>query len=419
MLNKFLTKNIQYNILSLINVFIGFLFIVLLGRKFGAGLETDVYFYSIVVIVYLGHIAHSVWEAMSPYYIELKVDDEIKSYKLYSMLLNNLIIISIFIIMFYFLCTSFFEILSPEKKIFLDVFIFYLLLQNIILINKTILNLEHYYASIYLVDIFLNLTLLLTILFFDDIKIISIAYVTIFSSVLILLFQFYILLFKLNIKWQMLLYDTSLNVIYKNSIKLKVGSLLYGSKDIMIASILTSYGTGFFTLYSYANKFLGVIIQVVNAPIVNIFTTKANYNVAKKQNAIIKNDLKIVLIQTLSLFIFSSLFTYFLLPVLLNYVFGDKFTKEDIDTIVSIFSILVLFFFIWTIQSPYGRLLAIFKMFNEGVKSNILFFIIVFLAYIIFVFIPYNYQYFLFVLIVAQSVQFIYIYIKLKFLVKV
>ena len=67
MIKNILNRNIQYNLLSLINVFIGFLFILYLGRKFGA--ETDIYFLSMVIIGYLGYFI----QAMSPYYIEKKI----------------------------------------------------------------------------------------------------------------------------------------------------------------------------------------------------------------------------------------------------------------------------------------------------------------------------------------------------------
>ena len=92
LINKIFNKNLQYNILSLINVFIGFLFVVSLGRKFGAGKETDIYFLSVVVINYLGYFVQSVWEAFSPYYVELKVKNKIQADRLLSVLLNYLVI---------------------------------------------------------------------------------------------------------------------------------------------------------------------------------------------------------------------------------------------------------------------------------------------------------------------------------------
>lgn len=409
MIKNILNRNIQYNLLSLINVFIGFLFILYLGRKFGAGAETDIYFLSIVIIGYLGYFIQAIWEAMSPYYIEKKIKDKVLSDELYSILLNDLILISLIIIGIYFFFTTVFNILTLEQKNFIDIFIFYLIFQNILLFNKTILNLEHYYASFYLVDIFVYSVLFVTIFFFIDTQIIYIAYVTVIATFLANVWQFYLIYKKLNIKYSFLFYNQNLREIYKNSFKLKLGSLLYGSKDIIIASVFTSFGSGMFSLYSYANKFAGVIIQVVNAPIINIFSTKATYNIANLKYNLLKTDIKKVLSQTIVLFILSGSIVYFILPYILSLLFGDKFSKNDILTIQEIFIILMIFFLIWVIQTPYARILAISKKFNFLIFVDIVFIILTGIFFLIFkIFL--SYQMFLFGLCISQFLQFFLVY---------
>lgn len=409
MIKNILNRNIQYNLLSLINVFIGFLFILYLGRKFGAGAETDIYFLSIVIIGYLGYFIQAIWEAMSPYYIEKKIKDKVLSDELYSILLNDLILISLIIIGIYFFFTTVFNILTLEQKNFIDIFIFYLIFQNILLFNKTILNLEHYYASFYLVDIFVYSVLFVTIFFFIDTQIIYIAYVTVIATFLANVWQFYLIYKKLNIKYSFLFYNQNLREIYKNSFKLKLGSLLYGSKDIIIASVFTSFGSGMFSLYSYANKFAGVIIQVVNAPIINIFSTKATYNITNLKYNLLKTDIKKVLSQTIILFILSGSIVYFILPYMLSLLFGDKFSKNDILTIQEIFIILMIFFLIWVVQTPYARILAISKKFNFLIFVDIVFIIFTSIFFLIFkIFL--SYQIFLFGLCISQFVQFYFVY---------
>ncbi|MDN5126837.1 hypothetical protein PJV90_00635 [Aliarcobacter butzleri] len=373
MIKNILNRNIQYNLLSLINVFIGFLFILYLGRKFGAGAETDIYFLSIVIIGYLGYFIQAIWEAMSPYYIEKKIKDKVLSDELYSILLNDLILISLIIIGIYFFFTTVFNILTLEQKNFIDIFIFYLIFQNILLFNKTILNLEHYYASFYLVDIFVYSVLFITIFFFIDSQIIYIAYVTVAATFLANVWQFYLIYKKLNIKYSFLFYNQNLREIYKNSFKLKLGSLLYGSKDIIIASVFTSFGSGMFSLYSYANKFAGVIIQVVNAPVVNIFATKANYHVANNRYDLLKNDIKNVLSQTIVLFSISGGITYMILPDLLSVLFGDKFSENDILIIQSYFLILLFYYLIMVFEQPFGRTLMVMKYFNFTLQLNFIY----------------------------------------------
>lgn len=412
MIKKLFNNNLQYNLLSLVNVFIGFLFIIVLGRKFGAGSQTDIYFLSMIVVTYLGYFIQSVWEAMSPYYIELKLKDKQKSDELYSILLNDLILVSLVIIVLYFASIYLFEFLSSETKQFLNIFIFYIIFQNILFLNKTVLNLEHFYASFYIVDIFVYVVLFITIFFLVNTKLYIIAYAMILVTFIANLWQFYLIFRKLNISYSFTFYDKSLKEIYKNSFKLKIGSLFYGSKDIIIASVFTSFGSGTYSLYSYANKFAGVILQVVNAPIVNIFATKANYHVANKRYDLLKNDIKKVLMRTTGLFIGSATVTYFILPFVLSFLFRNKFVNEDILTIQNIFLIIVVFYFVWIIQSPYGRLLSIFKLFNFEVVTNIVFALVLSFDYILFLFIQFDYYVFLVLFIFSQIMQFILVYIK-------
>lgn len=419
LIKKILNKNIQYNLLSLVNVFVGFLFILYLGRKFGAGNETDIYFLSMVIIGYLGYFVQAVWEAMSPYYIELKVKDKIQSDKMYSVLLNNFICVALVIISMYFIFTSWFDLLTLEQKAFLNVFIFYLLLQNILIFNKTILNLEHFYASYYLVDILVYFILFVTVIFFvTDNQISYLAYATLFGTFLAIVWQLYLIRKKLDIKYSIVLYDSNLFEIYKNSFKLKLGSLLYGSKDIVIASVFTSFGNGMYSLYSYANKFASVILQVVNAPVVNIFATKANYHVANNRYDLLTNDIKIVLSQTIVLYSISGGVTYIIFPYLLSVLFGEKFNENDIFVIQNIFLVLLCFYLVVVIESPFARIGSIFKLFSFGLFINFIFSITILISYGLIKLFDLNYFQFLWLVIIAQLFNLSLAYLRYRYFLR-
>lgn|GEM_PF-1357094 len=374
MFKKLFDKSFFYNILSLFSVFLGFVFIVLLGRKFGAGKETDIYFISVVIINYLGYFVQSVWEAFTPYYAEIKIKNVKKAYKLFSILLNYLVIVSLILIILYFLI-SFFKVsfLSQELKSFLNIFIFYLLFQNILFLNKTILNLEKYYASFYIVDIFVFLVNIITISFFVKNDLILIAYSTLIGTFLANLWQFYLIFKKMKMRYYLSFYMEEIKDIVKNSFKLKLGSFFIGIKDIVIASVLTSFGSGIYSLYSYANKFLGVILQIINAPIVNIFAAKSTHLIAKNQ---LKESLSLmrgVLGKTVILYILAVLATYYLIPFIIEILFSNKFTFENILVIQKIFFIMSFYYFCTVIYSPLGRILTILKKFNFLVLSDFVF----------------------------------------------
>ncbi len=374
MFKKIFDKSFFYNILSLFSVFLGFVFIVLLGRKFGAGKETDIYFISVVVINYLGYFVQSVWEAFTPYYAEMKIESLKKAHKLFSILLNYLIISALILIGLYFLISSFeISFISGELKNFLNIFIFYLLFQNILFLNKTILNLEKYYASFYIVDIFVFLVNIITILFFVKSNLILIAYSTLIGTFLANLWQFYLIFKKMRMRYYFSFYMKEVQDIVKNSFKLKLGSFFIGIKDIVIASVLTSFGSGIYSLYSYSNKFLGVILQIINAPIVNIFAAKSTHLIAKNR---LKESLSLmrgVLGKTVVLYILAVLITYYLIPFIIEILFSNKFTFENILVIQKIFFIMSFYYFCTVIYSPLGRVLTILKKFNFLVISDFIF----------------------------------------------
>lgn len=415
LVKRLFDEKIKYNILSLLNITIGFLFTVLLGKEFGVGNETDIFFYSLVVINYLGLFIQSMWEGFTPNYISLKVDNQKKSIVLYSILLNNIIIGSSIIIVLYYIITSLqvFDI-SEQIRNYLNIYIFYILFQNILYYNKNVLNLERFYASYYLVDLFIYSTASLFLIFFDVKNIVFIAYLMIITTGISVIWQFYLIFRVLNFKYSLTLYESWVNEIYKNSIKYKVGTMIYGVKDIILVSFFTGLGSGFYSLYSYADKFASTVSMIVNAPIVNIFITKVNYLVAHNRYNQINNLVKSVLSQTTILFSIASLIVYLLLPSLLKLFFSESMSENDILIINNIYIYLLLFHFIIIIESPYAKTIIAFKLFNYMIFINAVFLLIFSIAYFISNVYIMDYRVFLILLSVAQFSNLILYYFKYK-----
>jgi len=408
-----LNKKIKYNILSLLNIMIGFLFTVLLGKEFGVGNETDIFFYSLVIINYLGLFIQSIWEAFTPNYVSLKVDDPKQSMVLYSILLNNIVIGSAIIIGVYYLIINLpFFTISEHLKDYLNIYIFYILFQNVLYYNKNVLNLEHFYASYYIVDIFIYSTASLVLFFFNIKSIVYIAYLMITTTAVSVIWQFYLIFNILNFKYFLVFYESWLNEIYKNSIKYKIGTMIYGLKDIILVSFFTTLGTGFYSLYSYADKFASTVSMIVNAPIVNIFITKVNYLVAKNRYNQINNLIKNVLSQTTIFFSIASFIVYFLLPGLLKLFFSNTINENDILIITHIYMYLLLFNFIIIIESPYAKTIIAFKLFNYMIFINAVFLLIFSSAYFISTIYKMDYVIFLLFLSIAQLSNLVLYYSK-------
>ena len=402
-IKKLFSKGIYYNLLSLLNVFLGFVFIVLIGREFGASLQSDTYFLSIVVITYLGYFIQSVWEAFTPYFAEAKLKDFNIASKMFSVLLNYLIIVAIFMVFIYFFISSTFEIefLNEELKSFLNVFIFYLIFQNILFLNKTILNLEGFYASFYFVDIFVHVVNILTILFLMHKDLIVIAYSSIIATILVNIWQFLLIFKKLKLRYYFSFYIDDTLAILKNSSKLKLSSIILGIKDLIVAWVFVGFGAGSYSLYSYANKFLGVIMQIANAPVVNIFAAKATHLIAQKRYSDSVKMLKDVYFKSISLYVLGVSVTYFLIPYIIRFLFSDKFNESDIVMIREIFFIMSFYYLCIVIASPTGRVLTILKEFNFYLLNATIYSTIIVISY----FFDYESVYhFLYMLVFAATI---------------
>ena len=129
-------KNIHLNLLSMINVFLSFLLIIILGRKFGIGVETDTYFFALVFADYLRKFISLTWTSIKHYYIEFKVKDTNVLNTVYAVMLNNIVLASFIIILLYYFITGYFSILTLEVKAFMDVFIFFILVHSLLTFNK-------------------------------------------------------------------------------------------------------------------------------------------------------------------------------------------------------------------------------------------------------------------------------------------
>ena len=399
-------KNIQYNILSFFTVLLTFIFLLLLGQHFGIGNETDSYFLSIMIVGYLNYFIQATWEAMRPYYIKLRVENPLSSARLYSALLNRIILFSLIVILLYFVLIDSVITLEKSQKDFLNVYIFYILFQNILLFNKAILNLEKYFASYYLVDIFTySINILIVALFLED-NITLIAYSMIMASMLAVFWQFYLLFYKLKIQYFFQKSHQELNIIYKNSLVVKFSGLLYATKEPLLAVIFLALGDGFYSIFNYANKFSAAIFQITTTPIMNRFVTTIHYSVAEKKYREIEGKIRGILFQTVPVFLISTIIFYLLIPYSMPFFFKKVLTVKDIENMQIFYLYMSLFYLIIVFESPFANTISIFKLFNYQLFVNGIFFIFICVIYILFKSSLFSYNIYLFAIIIAQAVNF-------------
>jgi O-antigen/teichoic acid export membrane protein len=398
---------LKYNLLALGYVSLHFVFIALLGRLFGASTETDVYFLAITVITYMGHVVQGVWEAWTPWYVERLKKDRREADKLYSLFMSWITAASLVLILGYFVLRASWDGGSQGALLaFLDVFIGFLLIQNLIFINREYLTLHGYYAMYYAVDILASVLKILGIWWmWDAPNVHDLAWIMLAAYGAGLVWQWALILFKLKAKLSWVWRTPDDLAILANSSKMKLGSLAYDGKEVLLAMVLTAAGPGIYSLFSYASKFAAVILEVVNAPIMSMFSAKLTHAHEEHRYCDIPPLVRGALSQTATLYVLATAAMYVVMPQVMSAFFGDKFTADQVDQMRWIFLLLSGYTVTIVLESPFARAVSLFRYYTYGMMLNFIFGGIMLVGYgvLLWLGLADNYLLFLGVLVVAQT----------------
>jgi putative peptidoglycan lipid II flippase len=274
-----------------------------------------------------------------------------------------------------------------------------------LLFNKSILNLEKYFVSYYLVDIFIySINILVLLLFLED-DIVPLAYSMIIATTIALLWQFYLIFHKISLSYFFQREHHTIKSVYKNSIKEKFSGLLYGLKEPLLAMIFLSLGEGVYSLFNYAHKFAAAIYQVTSAPIINRFVTKIHHLVAQKSYISINAQIKTTLFETVPLFSISSIVFYLLIPFTMPLFFTDILTPEQLNTMQIFYLYMSTFYLVISFEAPFSTTFSAFKLFNYKLLLNGLFFLFMCGMYLLYKLNSFDYSIYLFILIFAQTMN--------------
>jgi len=370
------------SILSLISLFLNFLLIIKINSRYGISEQTDIYFFALMISVFLSIATQLLWEAMSKYYIRYKTKYNIKVSYLYSSLLNLNILLSLIIISIYFILTKT-NLISSTLSHFMNVYIFYTLLQNIYIFNKYILNLKERYNLFYLFDIIIvtiNLVAIYFISFNNDILLL--AYSSIIGTLGIILYQFILIFHKYKTQYYFLFYVTSFKEVYVNSFNLKLGQVFYLSKDILLSIYIQNLNIiGLYTLYTYAVKLIGLAYQTIQIPIFNKYIVELSKLLAAKAYRKVNKLLYTKILQTLLLVSASLSVVYIFLPYILK-ILLHNITYAQIATTKEIYIYISFVTLLYIVIAFIERLLSFAGYYQEVLKMGMFFFFITVIAYI-------------------------------------
>lgn len=395
--------SIKYNLLAFLNVFSGFLFTLSLMKYFGANENVDNYFTAILVFMNFNVIVGFIYTSFLQHYLRLKHIDYIKAIKYY----QNVIILTFFMaviilivyqILYYFINNNFIFNDFTSKYMYL------ILLYGIFEINNFIINAEENYTLPYIYLIVINLINFFAIIFFHKMGVDIIIYSTIFSYPIILISQFIYIYKTINLQKDFFIDKSFLFKTIKDSVTIKISSVINGSTDIVIAYIFTSLGDGFYSIYSYARKFALAIFNISNGPFVKKLNTEIAPLVLKKEYKSIIQNSKKTIYRIMPIFLMGAVITYNLLEFILPLI-TNNFTIDNINMMKMVFIYLTVFYFLLTIEYVFMAIISQFHVFVYGLYINIFYSLVFALSAYLFYSLHYNYSIILILLIISLSIN--------------
>ena len=364
-------KSLYLNLMSLFNVGMGFLFVILIGRNFGLGEQTDAYFITLTIVAYLQIIVSIAWASIKHFYAEFKVSNDFSVDRTLSLLNNNLLIISILLIGGYFLLGRDLAFINATTQKILDVMIFLVLIRSSISFQMNILNLGHIYWSIYAADGFVVCINIIVLLLVNPDDILVVAYTTLFSSSVLLIVLVWGVKRVTGFRYLPVFYDRKLNkLIFVSSFKLNASALIYSIKDLMIVKVLGAAPEGTYSTFSIANKFIGAVTAVVINPIENIYTAKISETLALKRYVDAGILVRKTLFRNSITLLLACSATYFLMPFIVPRAFGDSISVDDISMLLMIFALLSGYHILRAVELPIKKVLNLFKFYDFGIFIN-------------------------------------------------
>lgn len=381
MLNIIFQK-LSTNIFSGISIVFNFILLISINSIYGISLDTDIYFFSVVLVTFISIVSQLIWEGITNYYINFESKIGFKSSYLYSSLLNLNIVFSTLIIFLYFLIVKYTNLIPSIYIEFFNIFIFYVLLQNIYTYNKFVLNIKKRYDLFYTLDIFVILFNIISLYLFSEIGIIILAYSIIISTTIVLIYQFILIFYKYNIKYFLIFYVKSFKNVYVNSFNLKLGQVLYLSKDLFISAYIQNINiNGLYSLYTYAFKLVSLSFQVIQIPAFNRYITEISLLIKKKERIV---DTKLFInkkiFKTLILVLVFQVIIYLFLPELLKLI-SYQITINQINETRQIFVFLALSNLIYLVISFLERYISFLGQYKKILFISLVFFILILVSF--------------------------------------
>jgi putative peptidoglycan lipid II flippase len=361
---------LNLSIINTASVSLGFVFHILMGRRFGISWELDCLFVSLTIYGFFGIFNALIITLLTPVFNGIKNSDEKDGFEfadvVFKWSLSIGLIIWFIIINFGGLIIKLFASGFDEKSINLSVEILKILFIGFIFSNlassvTVILNALYFFvipALMGLINPIFNIAAIFLLTPEYGAKGIAISYT--FSNALQAIILIPYIFAKTRWRPTLKIYHKKLPGLLKHSCTAVTGNFIWSLRDIISRNIASNLGSGAITLLSYADKIISIPAQIILTPFSGVFYPKASQLIALTKWNELKDLLSRItrLSSSISVFVSAGIIL-FLKPLMSLLFLGSKFTENDIHIlsylmIIELIYLIVLSFELFFVRVAYG-----------------------------------------------------------------
>jgi len=351
--------------LSLINagsVFLGFLFHILLGRRFGISLELDCLFAGLAIFSLLGILNSFITSVFIPVFNEFKYKDEkgsfvfadvtIKWVALSALMMTSLAWVSGDSIV-RVVASGFKEESMSLTLDVIRILLIALIFSSITNIVGRILNALYFFAvpaiTNFIHPVF-NIAALYLLSPLFGIKAVAISYVVSNSLQMCILFIY--IMIKTPWRPTSRIYHEKMPSLIKHSSKMTLSGFIWSIREIISRNIASHLAPGSIALLAYAEKFISIVLQIAVSPASKVFYSKVSELIAANKWLDVRELFeRVSRANAVIVFFFSAGIIAFFVPLLNILFLGSKFTVHDISTLFYLVLMLLTYLLILSYET--------------------------------------------------------------------
>ncbi|MER3446529.1 MAG: hypothetical protein C4291_06640 [Candidatus Dadabacteria bacterium] len=371
------------NVLNLISVLFSLLFHVLLVRLFGVALQTDVYYLCTAIIQFTVGIVAFLIKLYIPVYNDVKVRSEEEAKNFTGAVLVLIFLMGAFFSILVFVTAPYIVKIfangfSPEK-ISLSARLVRVLSVSILFSSLTMVVTAALIANLFMLITFSSsiitplFNLIALLLFVRNYGIVAIMYSIVTASIINFLVVSAFL--RMRVGWKLANPFKRPDIAYlvRQSISMRMGGVIAELQGPITSNILSYFPTGYITLFSYTNRLLNVLFNIINSPILQVLYSKSSNLLARKRVDELKGLLISTLMSNTVLFISVIIPLIILFKKIFSLLFAPKVTSNEISVMYHLFLALIPFYLALSFEVSFAVITIAMKKGIEVLKINVVF----------------------------------------------